>query len=483
MKLLAALKSPFLQMGKIDKPLLALFLAINVLVLINSILHNPEIGYDGKSHLIYMRVLPYRLPTVEETREFFSPPLPYFLPSLLDKACLNLKEIRDVSVKIDDCLRSTGKFAQFINFILSLGVTFLFTKIAGVLRPDNRFWKFSSLALLGVMTVYYKTFAQVRGEPYVVFLTVLAIYYLSKMVHDRGQVTLTSGIGLGIILGLLSLSRQWGFMLMPAIFGLMGLVWIFDQKHRWQFVTSLSISFVVAFLVCGWFYLHLYFEHGSLLTFNRSPQAFSFSNQPPSFYRQSGLSNLMLFKSPTRPTFENQFFPILYSDVWGDYWGYFVYIQDRSSLSFNRSSLGVMEKKGNREIINPFLGRVNAVSIFPSLIFLAGILTSAASNHKLLGQDQEEKNRSLFYMFLLMFVIVSFMLYLYFLISYTMTDQDSTIKATYMLHVLIIFPLLGAEFLERVRQRKQIFYYGCMVALGLVLVHNLPAMITRYRMF
>lgn len=163
------------------------------------------------------------------------------------------------------------------------------------------------------MTVYYKTFAQVRGEPYVVFLTVLAIYYLSKMVHDRGQVTLTSGIGLGIILGLLSLSRQWGFMLMPAIFGLMGLVWIFDQKHRWQFVTSLSISFVVAFLVCGWFYLHLYFEHGSLLTFNRSPQAFSFSNQPPSFYRQSGLSNLMLFKSPTRPTFENQFFPILYS--------------------------------------------------------------------------------------------------------------------------------------------------------------------------
>jgi len=52
-----------------------------------------------------------------------------------------------------------------------------------------------------------------------------------------------------------------------------------------------------------------------------------------------------------------------------------------------------------------------------------------------------------------------------------------------MLHALIVLPLLGAEFLERVRQRKQRLYYGCMVVLGLVFLHNLPAMITRYRMF
>jgi hypothetical protein len=74
------LKTPFLHNGKLHRSLLALFLAVNLLVAANALLHHPEIGYDANDHLLYMQVLPQRLPTDDDTREFFSPPLPYMCP-------------------------------------------------------------------------------------------------------------------------------------------------------------------------------------------------------------------------------------------------------------------------------------------------------------------------------------------------------------------------------------------------------------------
>ena len=69
------------------------------------------------------------------------------------------------------------------------------------------------------------------------------------------------------------------------------------------------------------------------------------------------------------------------------------------------------------------------------------------------------------------------------LIVYPTLEQGDNIKATYMLHALIVLPFLGAVFLERLRQRKQLLYTVCMGLLGLVVVHNLPAMITHYWIF
>ena len=473
MEISSRLQAPFLRRGKVDKLLLSLFLAINLLVLTNSVLHNPEIGYDGTEHLKYIQALPYRLPTEADTREFFSAPLPYFLPSLVNEACHRLSGASEVAGTIDDCLRAAGKFAQIINFILSLGVTFLFIQIGEVVRPGNRFLKISSLALLGVMTVYYKTFSQVRGEPYLLFFCVWAIYLVAQIISARERVSWRSGVLPGIALGAMLLSRQWGFMLIPALAGLWALVWVLEANNRWQFTKALIACAVTAFLLCGWFYFSLTIRYGTFLAFNRSPMAFSFSNQPTSFYRNTGLKGFLLFKSPIRGTFNNQFIPIFYSDIWGDYWGHFVFIQDRSYLG----ELGY----GNREQIAPFLGRVNAVSLYPSLIFLAGMVLSGFSLVRYFRGNALEKSRSLFYKFLFMFMMLSFLLFFYFLIVYPIPDQGDTIKAAYLLHALVVLPLLGAEFLEKVRVRYPRVYLIGLALLGLVFMHNLPAMITRYR--
>jgi hypothetical protein len=479
MKLASSFRDLFLHNGKIDKILLAIFLVINLLVLTNSILQNPEMGYDAEDHLAYIQVLPFRLPNDQDTREFFSPPLPYFLPSFVNKACLALNQDRATPKMIDDCRKIAGKFDQLINLALSIGITILFIKIAETLRPGNRFLKISSLALLGVMTVYYKTFAQVRGEPYVAFFTIWAIYLIVTLIFRREGVRWKDGVGLGVILGLLGLSRQWGFMLFPAIAGLVVLIWIFDRQHGWKFTKAIGTSIIIAFLICGWFYLRLYVKYGTFTAFNRSTSGFSLSNQPFTFFRNTGLKDWLLFKAPTRSTlgplrknFENQFFPTFYSEMWGDYWGYFVFIRDKSYMAVN----GV----GNQAQINPYLGRVNAVAVYPSLIFLAGLMTGAYSIIRLFKKRPEEISRNLFFAFLLLFVIFAFLIYFYFLISYPDLDRGATIKATYMIHALIVLPILGAEFLEKIRALKYQVYVIAMVLLGLVFLHNLPAMITRY---
>ena len=95
-----------------------------------------------------------------------------------------------------------------------------------------------------------------------------------------------------------------------------------------------------------------------------------------------------LFSDPLRSTFGLKILPILYTETWGDYWGYFVfyarekqngrYIEglyaDSNRISPEKVVSGELRFETNRYNINSYLGRVNAVSIVPSCLFLAGFL-------------------------------------------------------------------------------------------------------------
>src|SRR5687767_7793966 len=100
----------------------SLVVAINLLVLINNILHDPGIGYDAQSHLDYVYVMPYRLPTPEDTSEFFSAPLPYLIPSVTNMVGQEMFGISDPEF-------INGRTAQLMNFLLSIGITIFLVKI------------------------------------------------------------------------------------------------------------------------------------------------------------------------------------------------------------------------------------------------------------------------------------------------------------------------------------------------------------------
>ena len=446
---------------------LLIVLVINCIVLTNTVLHHPKIGYDVAGNLNYVQVLAKRLPTPQDTWEFFSPPLPYLIPSFFDKVCLHSSHIFGRQPKLADCRGYDGKLAQFLNFLMSIGITVTLWKIAGLLKPGSESLKISMLAMLGILTVYYKTFSQARGEPYVAFFFCLVMYLVLSFLQNLDALSWKDGLKLGIALGLLILSRQWGFFVFPALAFLAGLIYLKKTAAGWRFVKILFLSGLVAFVVGGWFYLHLYFTYGSFTTFNRVSPGFSLSNKPPEFYFGTGLKNLVLFKKPVRSYLGKTFWPIFYSDIWGDYWCYFTCVNNVTAPGMTL----------NRNQIAPYLGRVNLVSIFPTLLLLASTALAAVQFVKVLGRKENNPENN-FLAFLFVVFLVAWAGFVIFLINYP--AGKTTNKATYMIMIFMIMPVFAGLLLEKLRAVKPVYYRVCMLGLTLVFAHNLPAMITHF---
>jgi hypothetical protein len=471
----ATLLAPFRSGHGWDIKLLLVFVLINGLVLANACLHDPHIGYDTRQHLGYIRALSEgRSATPEDSDEFFSPPLPYVLPALLIAATG-----MDLSV--------SAQIAQYLNVVLSIGLTFYLIK-AGHLLGASSAVKLGALATLGILPVYYKTFAFVRGEPYVVFFSVVILYYV-LLVSVRKQFTLANTAILGISMGLCALSRQWGILLLPAVFLFLALQWVRLSPWRTAIARAIGLSLVLTVATSGWFYLYLRARFGSIAAFNRDPAArFALSNQPLAFY--VGLDLPTLFTMPVRPSFPNQLPSILYADVWGDYWGYFgVYGRDTRSGAFldGPALYRVLSQDGhpdwletNYESQGAYLGRVNVVALFPTAIAMVSL---AMGIIELLRRRRDRALRTGTwdtYAFTLLAVVTAMAGYLWFLIMYPSLGKGDTIKASFVLH---IFPYLGIMvglWLERVRNRSRALYGLILGGLGLTFIHNVPAMVTHY---
>ncbi|GAB4578779.1 MAG: hypothetical protein Fur0022_15160 [Anaerolineales bacterium] len=448
----------------------------------NALLHAPNIQYDADEHFRYLETLAQaRLPNLEDSKEFFSPPLPYLVPAIL--------------------LQTTAsgpwaavKIGQIFNVFLSLATTYTLLKICNRLRPGEAGAKLATLGMLGILPVYYKTFAYVRGEPFVALFTLLSIYFALQLFTPDLHQTSTSPskqssliLFLGICLGLGVLSRQWGFFLFPALAVFVVLQKFYTSWSQWKtWASALSLSFAIAFLVGGWFYLSLFARYGTVTAFNRAPQtSFSFSNQPAEFYTGLGLDQL--FTLPVRSAFPNQFFPIFYSELWGDYWGYFV-VAGRDTRT-NELLVGSLQEPRwsrtpmpdwfvtNKEEVAPYLGRVNLLALLPSLLLFAGLALGLYHLARFFRQaNPTEAGNAL----LTLILLASLAGYFWFLVRYPNPGKGDTIKASYMLHIFPILALLAGQVLHSFLKTSSIKRLSTIFILTGITLHNLPAMITHY---
>lgn len=474
-KFLAAFLEPF-QAGKgFNITLLSIFAAINGLVLFNAIFHNAWVGYDAHEYINYISILSeLRLVTPEDSYEFFSPPLPFVIPAL------------SMIIAGVDMYRA-AKLAQMLNVLLSFGSTFYLIKLCQVVGPQSTL-KQSALILLALLPVYYKTFAFVRGEPYVVFFSIIMLYYALLMVIKE-QFTWVNSILMGIAMGFIALSRQWGIFLFPAVFILFAYKWIRSPPWRSSIIRAFILCIVLIAVISGWFYLSLIVRYGSGTPFNRQPaEQFSLQNQPEEFY--TGISPEYLFSNPVRPNFANQFIPIFYSEVWGDYWCYFtVYARDTrtSQLVIGPDLSRIFSQERlptwlatNYETASNYLGRVNRVSLFPTSIILISLIYALWRTLPVYGHDPAGVDHRIVSAFFLLAIGITMTGYIWFLIMYPYHGRGDTIKATYMIQIFPLTAVLGGMFLETVKKRSQVIYRIIIAFLFLSIVHNLPAMITHY---
>jgi hypothetical protein len=454
-----------------------ILIAMLVLCLANALLHDPYVGYDVDDHIAYIKSLAQaRLPDIEDSDEFFSPPLPYIIPALF-------YGVFNLSIFL------TLKLAQLINVLLALGSALAVVRICNRVLAGNHHCQNLTLISLLSLPVFYKTHAFVRAEPYLVFFILLYVEQCINLWKARvspARFSLYSGGLFGAAL----LSRQWGILILPAVLLFVFLLLRVQRECRTRLFIAFTVSGLVAFLISGWFYISLLVRFGSLTTFNREPTGhFSLKNKAASFY--IGRGNGRLFSDPIRDSFDNQLFPIFYTETWGDYWQYYlVYGKDLRTLDpiqgdrlFRALQEDIMPTwlQTNRHEIAQYLGRVNLISMIPTgfalLCFGWGFMISIKS---IFNQD---RYADALHVPLFTTIILSTLLgYLWFLIQYPSPDGD-TIKSTYVLQIFPFIALLMGLFGAQISRDKHWIYPAIFGLILLIFLHNLGSVITHYFSF
>jgi hypothetical protein len=455
--------------GKLNRMVLLLFGVISAIVLVNAILHEPTIQFDGSEHFGYFTTLAEgRLPGPRDTRGFFWPPLPYAFPALLK--FLGLDEWW------------CAKFAQTLNVVLSMGVLVFLLGACQLIRPESQVLKLGTLGFLCILPVYYRSFSFVRGEPYVAFFTAMSILFFI-----RGDSSTKTVVLLGLSVGGATLSRQWAFLLLPGL-AVFAIFWLVHKKRLVRSVPRLLVAAVLAFACSGWFYLHLNADEGRVTAFNKKPKAsFDLGNQPRHFYTGSG--DGQLFRHPVR-RFANQFFPQFYADTWGDWWGFFVvygYNMDKGTY-VNGHYVNKMTKEDrrsptpewlrtNRFSIAPYLGRVNLLALLPTLVALLAVGYAVFTSFRAWRRGGTAEAAICL---ILLMIVTTLVGYFWFLIMYPNPRHGGGIKATYMLQVFVLLaPLLG-NFAHKVNAYSQRGFLIMASIFGMVFLYEVPIFFSRY---
>ncbi len=198
------------------------FLTVSLLfILIYNVLHfDPILGYDAEAHYSYIdtfsRYLPrsIHLPTESESREFFSPPIPYLFPSIIQVICRNISNSENL---LKFCQPIYGNLTQVFQNILFISSIYINLKTLRNFKNSNSL-NLSFLIFTMMLAVNYRTVSIIKGEIYILFFISLMINIFLNVQMKNFDFNKNDVIKFGLIIACLALTRQWVFLIFPAFF-------------------------------------------------------------------------------------------------------------------------------------------------------------------------------------------------------------------------------------------------------------------------
>ena len=219
-----------------------------------------------------------KLPSDSDSREFFNPPVAYIFPSLVQVICRN---VIDSNNFLSDCQSVYGNFTMILQALIYLLTIFINLKSIQKLLNLESYQVTMYFLLVSMLAVNYRTISMIRGETYILFFLSLLTYFLIDTHTLNFKVERKVYLIVGLLIALIALSRQWGFLLFPAF----GILFFHPSISRSRnYFKFLLFSFSIGFVLSSWFYFSLYFEYGTFTAFNKDSLGFNFLNKPPTFY-------------------------------------------------------------------------------------------------------------------------------------------------------------------------------------------------------
>jgi hypothetical protein len=421
----------------------SLILLFLLIVVFNVVNYDQTKAYDYDLIYWYIQGMPTQIPTPEQNPTYYHPPLPYFLPSLIDSLCDSIYESEDS--KICDKYWHLGSGA--FQAVLFFGSALIFFKIFKIINGNKKISEksiFTFLLLFSMPTVSFKTFAMIRAEPYLVFLSAGLIYLVIKSLSTQ-QVDLRFFIKSGIITGLLLLVKQSSLFiflgLIPSLFFLYRVSRLSIKKYTFYCL----ISIIFAFSIGGWFYLYQYDNYGSFGSIPRPKAEFSFENHIDGFYSDFDFNEVI--SSPIKYHKEAKLLQIMYVDIWGDYSGY--YLWDRSFF----------DDAEYVESVNNNLSRLILFSFLPTFVYIIAFFSIFYESFKNAFSKKFLKQN--YIILTLIFPIITVLFgYLYFITIYPYYTDGSynvngdTIKATYILPAINLISTVSAYYFSKIEKSK-----------------------------
>jgi 4-amino-4-deoxy-L-arabinose transferase-like glycosyltransferase len=428
-RLLARVATPY---GLTVASLLGVLLAIASW---NAYKVDADTGYDFGAHFTYAKDLVYsgQIPPESQTAEYYTPPLFYAVFGGVMRLAWHFGASRP------------DKVARTLNVLLLVGTAALVLLLARMLWPERRRLQLAALAFFVFLPVAMKMAAMFHPELLSLFLSTLALTVAAHMLV-REDYRRRTAVALGLALGAAQLVRAftlWTFIAVVAVLVVAAVARVADRR-RILVATGLAVA-VTAVVTAPWYIRQA--VHYSNPVFNRpTVQAPLWRRRPVSFYTALGLPQSL--SDPVRPNFVNDVIPTVYDDVWGDYFGGYLW-----------GAGGPIPPRTHRQLVaQAYIG------LLPTAFAVAGLIGLLVVT--LRRRVLRDRPAQLLVPLLAVAGIVGF---LYFTVSYPTPDGD-VLKASYMLTTAPAWALCFGWTFDALTHDR-------LVRLGLVLLFALGAIV------
>jgi len=412
----------------------AILLVLGVVAIRNAFVYPSLGGYDAQEYLSYAHDLVERGDLPDGVGAYYTPPGHAAVAGVASKLGRWLD--------LDD----PDHLGQLVSALSIVGAGLLVLVIARTLWPARPVLWLAAVGFYSFFPTVLKTGAMFHPEPLGMLFTAGALFVLARMVRT-GRYSWTLALPLGVLLGAGQLVRAWSLWMVGVAILVLGVVALIDRSARKSALTALAVTIVAAALVPAPWYAHQATRYSNPVFDRPQPDESLLERRPLAFYVDARFPDVVFH--PWRDRFNDRFIPVLYTETWGDYFGFWSW----GSIRGDRT-----------DAIDAELVRQSVLGLLPMGLAVAGLIA-------LLGLAVARPREDVGRLVAALPPVAAIGALLYFAVAYPTTDGD-TIKGTYALAAVPALALCFGFAVDWLARSRTIG-----IALGIALVASALAML------